>query len=903
MRKIRHGNKLFVFNYILGTTKKYRQEYLYMYKGKKRQIYSVIAFLFCIITSSAQSQTLKGKVTDNDGNPIPSAVLFIREISQGISTDSNGEFQINLKEGSYTCEFSSLGYEKKSVTAVIDKPLQTIAISLDEKAYELEAVVISSRNEDPAYYIMRKAIAMAPYYQHQIKSYESEIYLKGSLKLNDIARWIEKYSDEVKVVKGSLFMQESHNEVRFTSPDKYEQKVIAISSTYPKDLVDEDSPVQLATTNIYSPTVRGMISPLSPGAFTYYRFALEGKTTEGEHVINKIRVEPKKGSPRLLNGWLYIVDDNWSVRNMEFSCAIFGINERFTINCGEVKPSIFLPVAYSIYDSIHVGLLGLNAEAKYYSSIKYNKIEINEVPENTLANGNIPVPAKDTLAETAKSEKQLKIEKQLEILSSKENLSNKDAYKMAKLMMEKTEPEESKKKRESLEITDRKDNVHVTVDSLAGLRDSVYWTQIRSLPLRIDEIVSYRKKDSLSAKLKEVLDADSSGNKSSSWLGKVVFGSRASLGKKCWLKYGGLLGTVPEYNFVDGVWLGQRLTFGVDFSKKYSLGIYPSVHYVTARQTVNWHVGGAFNYAPERNGQFIVFGGNYTSNFNRISGGSRLVNSIFSLVNARNAIKLFQRQYVAVSNRIDAANGFFVTASVNYDKRNALENKMSYNFFGKEPSPNLPGEQLIPMPDNTLTKVAVELEYTPRYHYRIKDGRKRYAHSKYPTFTLNYEKGIATDNDRPASFDKAEFGICQQILFNAFNRLEYLANTGTFFSSKRVYFPDFKHFSNNELFFTTNPLLNSFRLSNYSYSTDKSWAQIHLSYTSSYLFIKNLPFLQKHLFEESIYVRTLFIPGTNYSETGYSIGFFKMVEAGVFVGFKKGKYDAAGFTFSLLLNF
>jgi hypothetical protein len=78
---------------------------------------------------------------------------------------------------------------------------------------------------------------------------------------------------------------------------------------------------------------------------------------------------------------------------------------------------------------------------------------------------------------------------------------------------------------------------------------------------------------------------------------------------------------------------------------------------------------------------------------------------------------------------------------------------------------------------------------------------------------------------------------------------------------------------------------------------------MHLNYTSSYLFIKNLPFLQKYLFEESIYARTLFIPGTNYSELGYSIGLFKIVEAGVFVGFKEGKYDAVGITLSLPLNF
>jgi hypothetical protein len=851
--------------------------------------------------SDIRAQILKGKVTDNERNPIPGAVLFIREISQGIATDNKGEFQVKLNEGSYTCEFSSLGYEKKSVTVVINKSSQSIVVSLNEKAYELDEVVISSRREDPAYSIMRKAIAMAPYYLHQVKSYESEIYLKGSMKLNKMAKWIEMRVDEVKVIKGSLFLMESHNEVTFTFPDKYEQKVIAVSSSFPKEITNEDSPMNLATANIYAPNIRGMISPLSPNAFTYYRFTLEGKTTEGEHIINKIRVEPKKDSPMLLSGWLYIVNDSWNVCNLEFNCSLLGVNEWFTVNYSEVKPSVFLPVAYDISDSIRIGLIGLSADVKYYSSVKYKKVEVNELAANILTDENILVSVKDTLTEKSKTKKQLKIEKELETLSSKENLSNKDAYKLAKLMMETTEPDESKKKRESLEISSQNDNVHVTVDSLAKSRDSVYWTQIRSLPLQTEEIISYKKKDSLDTKIKEIQKSDSSDNKS--LFGKIVFGSRTNFGKKYWFRYDGLLKVVPEYNFVDGIWLGQQLAFGVDFSKKYSLSFYPSAYYVTARQTVNWHASGIFRYAPTRNGSFIVAGGNSTFDFNQIGGTSRLINSIFSLINANNSIKFFQKQYIRASNRIDAANGFFITANVSYEKRNALENNMSYNFYNREPSPNLPDEQLTPMPDNTLTKVAVQLEYTPRYRYRIRDGQKRYVSSKYPTFTFNYEKGIPTDNNRSASFDKVEFSIHQEISFNAFNRLEYLANTGTFLSSERVYFPDFKHCNSNELFFTTNPLRNSFCMANYSYSTDKSWFQMHLNYTSAYLFLKNLPFLQKYLFEESLYARTLFIPGTNYSELGYSLGLFKILEAGVFVGFKKGKYNAVGFTISLPLNF
>jgi hypothetical protein len=332
------------------------------------------------------------------------------------------------------------------------------------------------------------------------------------------------------------------------------------------------------------------------------------------------------------------------------------------------------------------------------------------------------------------------------------------------------------------------------------------------------------------------------------------------------------------------------------------MSISPAVYFVTGRQTVNWRINGTFSYAPLKNGKVTLSGGNYTFGFNQVDEDSRLINSIFSLFYARNFIKFFQKRYIEAANRIDAANGLFITTGIAYEQRNALENKEFYNFFKKKPSPNLPREQLTPMPDNTLTKVAIKLEYTPRYRYRIRDGRKIYAQSKFPTFILNYEKAIPTDNNRSTSFDKLEFSIRQEITIKTFNKLKYFANGGTFLSSNQVYFPDFKHFGCNEAFITTNSLLNTFCMPNYSYSTNKTWAQVHLNYTSLYLLIKNLPFLQKYLFEESLYARTLFVPGINYSEVGYSLSFFSMLEAGVFVGFENIKYKSVGFVLSFALD-
>jgi hypothetical protein len=818
---------------------------------------------------------LKGRVTDMDGNAIPSAVLFIPEISQGIVTDSNGNFQINLKTGNYTGEFSSLGYEKKSVKIVIDKPEQLMNVSLQEVRYELAEVIVSPRKkEDPAYAIMRKAIAMAPYYLHQVKTYEADIYIKGSLKLNKISKLIEKYVEEIKVIKGSLFLMETHNEIKFTEPDKYEQKVIAISSTFPSDLINNSSPLTLATTNIYASDVRGKVSPLSPDAFAYYRFRLEGKIREGDYLINKIRVEPKKNSSILLNGWIYIVSDSWNVRSLKLKSSFFGIYEWFTINYAEVKPSVFLPVAYNIEDSIVIGLVSLNAQARYYASIKYKNINLNTLPENVLLDGNISQPEKDLSIEEKekeagiKTKKQLKKEKALEDLFSKDELTNKDAYKLAKLMQEKTESEEEKKQRDTLELYQNR-NIQFTIDTLAKLRDSVYWEQIRGIPLQSDEIVSYEKKDSISIALKKVSEKDSVNDKSNTWYWKVLFGSRVNLGKNYWFRYGGLLGTVPEYNFVDEIWLGQKLTFGKeDTLKKHSFRISASAYYVTGRQTMNWKLSGTANYAPLKNGTFSLSGGNSTFGFNRFDESSRLTNSTFSLIYAENFIKFYQKRYIEATNKIDVANGFIMTANIAFEQRNALENKASYNFFNRKPSPNLPQEQLVPMLENTLTKVAVQLEYTPRYRYSIHNRKKRYAYSKYPTFTLDYEKGIPTDKDRSASFDRMEMSIKQNIHFNLFNTFGYFVNGGMFLSSNRAYFPDFKHFNSIDPFYTNNSLHNVFSIPNYFYSTDKSWIQLHLYYTSLYLLIKNIPFLQKYLFNETLYARTLFVSGINYSEFG-----------------------------------
>lgn len=845
----------------------------------------------------SSAQVLKGKITDISGTPIPDATIYIRELALGITADNNGEFRTTLKEGAYTCDFSSLGYERKSVPITVKNPVTDLMVRMDKKVYELKEVIISSKREDPAYAIMRKAISMAPFYLNQIKRYESEVYLKGTVKVEKLPAIVKisANSKELKNITNKLFLIESQNEVTFSAPGKYDQKVIAFSSTIPAD-IDADQALEVMTTNIYDPKALDRISPLAPGAFTYYKFTFEGITTEGEHLVNKIRVQPKKNNPKLVSGWLYIIENSWNVQSADLSATEMGITVHFTAMYNEVKPYAFLPTSYDI--DLKIDLMGIKASGKYYSSIQYKSVELNDAQGIVLKKQK---PQIQTTAPKPKTPKQQKAQQQLDALMAKEELSNRETYKMARLMQETVEPEEKKKERQSLEIKADDSDVKISVDSLAHKRDSLYWEAVRDLPLRQEEIVSYQKKDSLKIEMDSLQSRDSLQNRTAGyWISKIVTGEDITFGRKYTFGYSGLLRACPQYNFADGFWLGQKFTFKTRFTTGRTLTISPSAYYTTARKKVNWQIDGNYEYAPILRGRLSVSGGHTTTDYNNENGTLLLINSLSSLIFGKNPIKFYEKKFMTISNTIDLVNGLPLTTGLTYEKRNALVNSQSYNFFGNTPSSNLPHGQAISMPDNTAFIASIRLSYTPQYRYRIYKGKKEYADSKFPTFNLRYDKGIPVSSGLSSSFDRLEAGIAQTVKINEFNRFIYHINAGKFLSSKRLYLPDFKHFETNEIFVSGSSLMNSFSLlDNYTRSTGRQWLQAHVNYNSGYLLLKQLPFLQSYMFEETLHARTLWLPGQNYTEFGYSIGLPFIGGIGVFVGLDKGKHDTVGFTISI----
>ena len=106
-----------------------------------------LVLIFCLVSITAMSQVkLSGKVTGSDGKGIPSISVVISNTSFGGATDGDGNynFTADLKPGTYTLQFSGVGFKTKSQTlTVASESAYTSDLSLEEDALKLDEVVVT----------------------------------------------------------------------------------------------------------------------------------------------------------------------------------------------------------------------------------------------------------------------------------------------------------------------------------------------------------------------------------------------------------------------------------------------------------------------------------------------------------------------------------------------------------------------------------------------------------------------------------------------------------------------------------------------------------------------------------------------------------------------------------------
>ncbi len=899
---------------------------------------AVLAF-FLVINSLAFAQTnssgLRGTVKNAKGEALPYAAVVVKSADRPTGTITNGEgrYEIALAPGHYTVAFQFLGFQTVQKSVDISTGFATLDVTLDEQAFRLAEVQTRAGNEDPAYTIMRRAIAKSRFHQLQVERFKARVYVKSSFTVTDLPNVAElAFRKQLKEAErdanfkvGVPMLNETVSEVYFTQPNTYRERVIANRNSQGDFL----SPNRFYNVSFYSPTLAGTVSPLSPKAFAYYKFEYKGTFQEagpnGQSVeVSKIQVIPRQYGEGVFRGTIYILENTWAIHSLQLETVNnIGISITTRHLCTPIK-GVWMPTNQR-YEG-KGSYLGVKATGYYIRNLTFSDFVVNPAfVEDIEVVDEKKAPPAQTLAKS-----DIKSQPLEDLVKKQKEFSTKNLRQMVK-EYEKQEKLARKNRKEDVAVV-RNDST--VIDSLARRRSNAFWDSLRSVPLTTAEVKSYRKADSLGL-IREIktpaqIAVDSARRDSTRQKrnpnkfapGQLIGGHTWRFGKRTALTYTSPLARI-EYNTVEGYAAEGALNL------RYRAKV-DSVSRFTQISLGEWNVGGTARYQFGR-GQLVGYGlgsyqykttrvslsgGRYLYQFNPDNPISPLLNSLTTLLFEQNLAKLYQKDFVNLTAGTSAfGQRLTLLGSLEFARRSSLENYKEdlrpwINWRDRSFTPNNPDNVELPTTVfSTHRAVTLNLTASMRLgatEYIIRNGRRiARRDNDAPLLTLNYRKGLADVN-----YDFLQGDIRHSFETGIRSQLNYQFGAGAFLNSRKLYFPDFKHFAGNEFFFQQGDVVSSFRLlPYYQYSTGQRFAEGHVLAEFRKFLITQLTVVRLIGLKENVFVHHLYTPAARYyTEVGYGLDgllpqVFPFFRVEVISQFQNAQYKGLGFRIGTTLKF
>lgn len=853
---------------------------------------------------------IRGVIKSEDAGPLAYATIFVKQTSTGSATDFEGKYEVQLAPGKYDVLFQYLGYE--AVTRVVDVGTDFIEINLTlkQQVIVLQNVIVRAGKEDPAYTIMRKAIAKAKYHTQEIDAYSAKVYIKGKGQLTDYPWLAKKALEKEGITKDRVFISESVSEIKYTRPAKFEEKVIAV---YTNGDSKNTSPNSFIFGSFYQPEIAETISPLSPKSFSYYRFEYVGSFHDRDYEISKIKVTPRSRGDNVFEGLIYIVEDWWSIHSLDLKTTKMGINFKINQLYTPIEDKVWLPVSQQF--KVDGKVFGFEFEGQYLATMKDYLITLN--PDLQLE--------MTVIDEKVEKEEAKKIEqnfsKKGQDLQERLKEGKEVTRKELKHLIKEYEKQETSEKEEPEVISESK----YSVDSLAYKKDSTYWVEMRPTPLTKEEQRGYHLDDSLTQVQRKKDEGDTLRNSSKNKKGfqpwDIIMGDTYGMGKTADFRihtpYGG-------FNSVEGFNAIYRVSFYKRWVKRDSLNkdkrpqtsrleISPIARYAFAREKLTGKLRVDYRAKKDR---ITIEGGKYVEQFNSNEPIHPLVNTITSLLMGDSYMKIYERNFVDLnySHRFDDKYTF--RTNWTWARRSELFNNSSYTFFksnrdqytNNEPvNLELPSTSYNP---NRAFIGSVSLDARPWQKYRIRNGRKTRVDGSSPLLSFYYRKGFKGIADSEVSFDQIEIGFKDAFKMGIRGKLDLAWQAGTFFNTSQMYFMDYKHFLGNLTPFVTTDPVGSYRLLDYyKYSTSKEYFSANAHYHFRKFLVTRFPMVRVTGITENVFVNYLATTSSkNYTEVGYGIdGILRIFRLEAAAAFQNGQYLNYGFRVgvatSITINF
>ena len=709
--------------------------------------------------------------------------------------------------------FQYLGYKTAKQVVTLDKTPVEIEVVLVEENIILNEVVINPK-DNPANEIIRNAIKNKKDNSAKTARYTADFYSRGIFRVKNLPKTIlgQKldFFDEIidSTRSGILYLSETVSRITFQKPDKMKEEIIA-SKVSGRDNGFSFNNASSANFDFYDNYLEfdaNVVSPIADNAFNYYRYQFEGSFfTENRQQINKIKIIPRRETEPVMSGYIYIVDDTY---------AIYAVDVNFT------GTQIQNPA---------LNTLALKQNFSYNSATKV----------------------------WAKNTQTLDFDAGMFGI----NMSGRFTYVFTNF----TFPEKFEKKTFTAEVIKFEENANKKEDS--------FWNTIRPVPLTGEETTDYIKKDALQEKKKSKTYLDSIDAKRNKFgFTDILNGYSYSNSFKKWsINYNGpLLNT--SFNTVQG-W---NTNIGLSYFKRNEdkntyYGFGSSLAYGFSDERFRPTAYFSSKLSNKSKTYLSVYGGNSVNQFNREEPISKLINSVSSLFFKNNFMKLYEKNFIASNFSREILNGLDMSLGLEYAERKPLFNTTDYAVIKSEDQyssnhPLLPLDETAAIIDrHNLVKmnIGARIKFGQQYITRP-DGKYNLGNDKYPSISINYEKGMAGNEDN-YNYDKISARLQYSLTLKNKGEIDINTKAGKFFNADGISFVDFQHFNGNQTHVVFgSSYTNQFNLlPYYAASTNDSYWETHMEYSDKGFIMNKIPLLNKLQSKLVLGFKNLSIPNRN----------------------------------------
>jgi hypothetical protein len=770
----------------------------------------VLVLIFASTFFSSAAQKIQGTVFNAKGDLLPYATVTIKGTSIGASANNRAKFSFTVATGTYVIVCQHIGFTKQEKTVTVNGQDEEVSFVLNEQKLDLKEVVIKAGGEDPAYAIIRQAIKKRNYYNKQVNAFECDLYTKDIMKLRRLPKKImgQKIPEEDRDAigldstgQGIIYLSESIAKVHSKQPDKFKMEVLSsrvsgsgdFGLTFPTFISFYNNNVKIFMERL---NPRGFVSPIADGALGFYKYKFLGSFFEDGKEINTIKVIPRRNYEPLFSGVIYITEGDWRIHSCDLVLT---------------KTS-----QLEILDTLQITQFHVPVSKEVWR-VKNQLMHFNFKQFGIDAIGNF-----------------------VNVYSS---------YSI--------NPSFPKK---------YFDNVIVKYDTGVNKKPKEYWDTIRPVPLAPEEKKDYQVKDSMYLLQKDSIRSKRSVDSLNKKQGKIKVLDLfwAGIDRKHYTKTNttswGVEGLIKglEYNTVEGVVLNTDFYYD-KYSKRLrsNFSIRPHVRYgfnnthLNAWTDIGFSTRDAGGDKKIRRQNWLLSGGKRISQFNKESTVTPLNNTITTLFWGDNFMKIYENYFasVGVANRYE--NGLRFAVNALYEDRIPLSNTTKYTVFKSDSiniTDNYPYEKIkeYEFYRHQAFIVSVEISIKPGQKYIQFPRNKVAVGSTYPTFTLNYTKGIENIFGSDENFDKWKFTVNDTKNFKLAGELKYKIGVGGFLNNNKVFIQDYQHFNGNRSG-AASEYVNSFQLASYYANSTVAdfYAIAHLEHHFNGLLTNKIPLFKK----------------------------------------------------------